>query len=242
MIQKPESAVQRALELVRAQCPEVTHVAYDREGRWMYFSDDHAVPRFSDAVDVAVLEDAADEVANTCGFPAIFYVDPVAVLVAEINTRLGDLRTLITEPVCLVYAEGINIEVRPLLEDDRISVLAKGRGFTCVNYTHEGVVVDVVNEDADILDDMAYDNDALVSQYAEAAQGLPARVVVGANAAGIDPKLLDDLCRLEGLPPYDQPGNYVRHDGLFAKSIRDSHPLEQINAARSKLGLHAWSN
>lgn len=64
--------VRLALDHVRAQCPDVTHVAYDREGRWMYFTDDHDVPPFRAEVDVSVLEDGADEVANTCGFPAIF--------------------------------------------------------------------------------------------------------------------------------------------------------------------------
>jgi len=68
-------AVTRALDHVRARYPDVTHVAYDREGRWFYFGDNHDAPKFRGDVDVGLLEDAADAVANSTGFPAIFCVD-----------------------------------------------------------------------------------------------------------------------------------------------------------------------
>jgi len=45
-------------------------------------------------------------------------------------------------------------------------------------------------------------------------------------------KLIDDLKKLAGLPPYDEPSNLVRGDGYFAASLERKYGLEMVEAAR----------
>jgi len=68
-------------------------------------------------------------------------------LVARITEDLRRLRYIIEEPVSIKYGydEPVDIEVRPL-DDDRVLVGCEGRGFTTVNYTDEGLIVDVIPE------------------------------------------------------------------------------------------------
>ncbi|EMM5101172.1 hypothetical protein ACK249_005707 [Pseudomonas aeruginosa] len=65
------AAVVRALDHVRSIFPEVTHVVYTRECKWLYMSDEGAMPTFNGLVDVGILEDACDTVAS---FPCVFCV------------------------------------------------------------------------------------------------------------------------------------------------------------------------
>lgn len=74
-IQLPEpttpSQVRRALDHVRSYFPDVTHVIYTREVKWLYMSDDGVMPDFNGKIDIGLLEDAADAVSE---FPAVFCV------------------------------------------------------------------------------------------------------------------------------------------------------------------------
>jgi hypothetical protein len=60
-----------ALDHVRSRFPDVTHVVYTREGRWLYMSDEGEMPVFNGSLDVGILEDACDAVES---LPAVFCV------------------------------------------------------------------------------------------------------------------------------------------------------------------------
>lgn len=47
----------------------------------------------------------------------------------------------------------------------------------------------------------------------------------------------DQLRKLNGLPPYDTPSNYVRGDGYFWLSIKREFSKKDIDAAKKKLGI-----
>ncbi|MGI0646957.1 hypothetical protein ACRCPS_18230 [Pseudomonas aeruginosa] len=70
LIQPPVEVV-RALDHVRTIFPDVTHVVYTREAKWLYMSDEGAMPKFDGRVDVGILEDAADSLNS---FPCVFCV------------------------------------------------------------------------------------------------------------------------------------------------------------------------
>lgn len=75
---KEATPVTRALDHVRVRFPDVTHVVYTREGKWVYMSDDGDSPSFNGRLhdmDIGLLEEAADHVSDTCGFPAVFCVE-----------------------------------------------------------------------------------------------------------------------------------------------------------------------
>ena len=69
-------------------------------------------------------------------------------LVARITEDLRRLRYIIEEPVSIQYGYDVpvDIEVRPLGDDDRVLVGCEGRGFTSVNYTDEDLIIDVIPE------------------------------------------------------------------------------------------------
>lgn len=71
---KPETrkAVQAAIDAVRKYHPDVDQVFFGWDGRWLYCDEHFEAPTFSDEIDIGVLEDASDAVANDCGFPAAF--------------------------------------------------------------------------------------------------------------------------------------------------------------------------
>lgn len=70
------STVEKALAHVRTMHPDVTHVVYTREGKWVFMTDDGDAPDFAlDLVDTGLLEDAADQVSNGTGFPSVFCID-----------------------------------------------------------------------------------------------------------------------------------------------------------------------
>ena len=69
-------------------------------------------------------------------------------LVARITEDLRRLRYILEEPVSIQYGYDVpvDIEVRPLGDDDRVLVGCEGRGFTTVNYTDEDLIIDVIPE------------------------------------------------------------------------------------------------
>lgn len=70
----------------------------------------------------------------------------IAQWVEEIQGQIAKLRMAIEEPVSIRYGKDVAFEVRPGNDDDRLLVLREGWGHTCVNYTSEGVIVDVYPE------------------------------------------------------------------------------------------------
>ena len=64
----------------------------------------------------------------------------------KIESDIAYLRTVIDEPVRIKYGAHIDFEGRPDNDDDRLLVGRDGWGFTTVNYTNEGLIVDVISE------------------------------------------------------------------------------------------------
>lgn len=65
----------------------------------------------------------------------------------QIERDIAYLRTVIEEPVDIRYGEFVSFEVRPDNDDDRLNVYRKDWGVTIVNYTHEGLILDVCCEE-----------------------------------------------------------------------------------------------
>lgn len=64
-------------------------------------------------------------------------------LVARIEADIAQLRKVCVDPMSIKIAECIDIEVRPGEDDDRVLVGRTGWGHTVVNYTKEGLILDV---------------------------------------------------------------------------------------------------
>lgn len=72
----------------------------------------------------------------------------LAALIARIQADVAALRLMATVPVDVVYGENISFEIRPASEGDRLNVYRKNWGTTCVNYTSEGLILDVFAEES----------------------------------------------------------------------------------------------
>lgn len=68
----------------------------------------------------------------------------IAILRDRITVLIAEIRAMAIEPVCIRYSEHVNFEIGPLADDDRIIVGRDGWGFSILNYTHEGLIVDVI--------------------------------------------------------------------------------------------------
>jgi len=48
---------------------------------------------------------------------------------------------------------------------------------------------------------------------------------------------VDDLKKLYAMPPYDNAGNLVANDGIFARSINATYSSRVLTMAKSQLGI-----
>lgn len=90
----------------------------------------------------------------------------IEVLRLAAEQALAALRAAIEEPVLVRYSEHVTLEVRPAAEheDERVQVCREGWGWTCVNYTHEGVIVDVFdNANVESLSTLCIAQDELIT-------------------------------------------------------------------------------
>ena len=69
-------------------------------------------------------------------------------IIARVRSDVALLRQVAIEPVDIPYGEGVSFEIRPNDEGDRLNVYRKDWGTTCVNYTGEGLILDVYSEGA----------------------------------------------------------------------------------------------
>ena len=70
----------------------------------------------------------------------------VQAIVARIESDLALLRQLSNEPTSIKLSEKIDFEVRPANDDDRVIDGCTERGYTVVNYSSEGLILDVIAE------------------------------------------------------------------------------------------------
>ena len=64
-------------------------------------------------------------------------------LIERIQRDIAELRACAIDPMSIQLTDVIDIEIRPSSEDDRVLVGRKGWGYTVVNYTSEGLILDV---------------------------------------------------------------------------------------------------
>lgn len=88
------------------------------------------------------------------------------------DIAIAELREAIIEPVEVSITKHVSIEVRPLDDDERINVCHDSLGWTTVNYTAEGVIVDVLpHEGIDPVHSAAIGSDELVAADDEGTTG-----------------------------------------------------------------------
>lgn len=68
------------------------------------------------------------------------------ILANQLEQLLVQLRRVAIEPMSINYSKTVDIEIRPATDDDRVLVGRKGWGDTVVNYTTEGLIVDVYRQ------------------------------------------------------------------------------------------------
>lgn len=68
-------------------------------------------------------------------------------VVARIEADIALLRMTCDEPISIKLSDKIDIEIRPTQDDDRVLVGRSDWGYTVVNYTTEGLILDVIAED-----------------------------------------------------------------------------------------------
>ncbi len=76
----------------------------------------------------------------------------VEVLLNGVASGMSQLRAVIEEPVSLTYSENIYLEIAPTSYDERVNVCHHELGWTTVNYTSEGLIVDAFANDETALD------------------------------------------------------------------------------------------
>lgn len=67
-------------------------------------------------------------------------------IVARIEADIALLRMTCDDPISIKLSDKIDIEIRPTQDDDRVLVGRSDWGFTVVNYTTEGLILDVIAE------------------------------------------------------------------------------------------------
>lgn len=87
-------------------------------------------------------------------------------LLARVSRDMQQLRELIEEPQVLNYSEKVYLEVAPAAHDQRVNVCHREMGWTTVNYTAEGLIVDVFNagNDPEPISELGFHYDDLATR------------------------------------------------------------------------------
>lgn len=130
----------------------------------------------------------------------------IAARIADINKAIAELRALTIDPFSLRVGAEVDIELYPEKESERVLVARRGLGRTLVNYTSEGLILDVFGEeeiepihsaalhasDLEVLDDQD-DYAAQVAFRNVFAELSAAKSVSGSSAALQVPNVRHDL-------------------------------------------------
>lgn len=108
------------------------------------------------AFDPTDLGARAEKVRGTAGWlsDAALRVGSIDDVRKQVENGLAYLRSIVEEPVLIRYDEHVRLEVRPDNDDERILVHHEEMGNTVVNYTSEGVILDVYGADESRLDSL----------------------------------------------------------------------------------------
>lgn len=87
-------------------------------------------------------------------------------LLARVSRDLQHLRAIIEEPQVLNYSEEVYLEIAPAAHDQRVNVCHRKMGWTTVNYTAEGLILDVFTSgnDPEPISEQGFHYDDLVTQ------------------------------------------------------------------------------
>jgi hypothetical protein len=116
-----------------------------------------------------VLVDTADGKASVLSDErAVSNQELIKQMVEKIQDLLKQVLVLSIDPVSIKVNDLVDIELRPIEDQDsRVTVGRKDWGFTTVNYTTEGLIVDVISEDISELWTGSFTEDLLGSDSAE---------------------------------------------------------------------------
>lgn len=84
------------------------------------------------------------------------------ILANQLESLLAQLRRVAIEPMSIQYSKEVDIEIRPVADDDRVLVGCKDKGDTVVNYTTEGLIVDVYRQNDGTLSSQCFYEEDLV--------------------------------------------------------------------------------
>lgn len=137
------------------------------------------------------------------------HADETGRLVGAIHAAMTRLRQIAQEPVSVPLWGKVDMEVRPGNDDDRVLIGREGWGFTTVNYTSEGVIVDVVGEfDVSPMHTASIEAWDLVQKDMQLLITTPLTVQTCTGQA------------LELLPVPMHIGTPSRHSSLFARFLK----------------------
>lgn len=100
----------------------------------------------------------------------ILLLDPAVRQEHDLNRLIAEVRANLEEPISVRYAEDVYIEIRPESDDCRVSVMKTDHGFTCVNYTSEGLILDVLDENVEEVHSLSVTNDGLTLEHADCSE------------------------------------------------------------------------
>lgn len=111
---------------------------------------------------------------------------------ADLDSAIQKLRSLLTTPLEVAYGPQITLVLQPADHDERVVIQRAGWGSTCVNYTSEGLILDVfADEQAD--EELVLTHSILSDELCGSDDSLPAvdlkktvTMVVGAHATSDD--------------------------------------------------------
>ncbi len=79
-----------------------------------------------------------------------------------LSQAMANLRESIEEPVDLKYSDLVTLEVQPKSHDQRVQVVHRHFGWVCVNYTDEGLILDVLDAKGESVYENSFHADDLV--------------------------------------------------------------------------------
>lgn len=102
---------------------------------------------FQNAVGAGALTDNTAAEVNSYNLNVEIAETEIEALQTRITSDIARLRKIALDPVDIVYDRNVSFEIRPVEEGSRLNVYRKDWGCTLVNYTDEGVIVDVTGEE-----------------------------------------------------------------------------------------------
>lgn len=107
----------------------------------------------------------AEDLIDEPSVPAVQQEKPIEQLRAEVEAGLAELLRRIDEPMSINYGDKVYLEVCPPKHyGERVNVCHRELGWTCINYTSEGLILDVFNQqDHESLQSYAFDRDDLMA-------------------------------------------------------------------------------